>query len=198
MNSIQFNKLIKFSKRLRQHARYLKMSYDCSVVLLEYSKAETRLEDRQEHTYPERIDLNIENWSTWKGSFRLSDGRFIREGTDLNGPGLSMFSLCRRMIRELEAHAERIKLYEEARATNSIVFNGSPVVVENADAEAWYSRRDVIFELYAADGTCSRWYGPNAETALNNSYPWTKNNPPVLMRVSEDSVDMIQEESKHA
>lgn len=48
----------------------------------------------------EFIHFNAEAWSTWKYSFRMSDKKYIRESTALNGRGISESELVKRIIRE--------------------------------------------------------------------------------------------------
>jgi hypothetical protein len=177
------NLLIDLGKRLNRHARALNMSYSCDIRMLGYSAAETRMEEGEEYQYPETINLNIENWNTWKGSFRLSDGMFIREGMDLNGPGIRPSRLYRSMILELREHAKRIALINEAHETNSIIFNDSLVVVENADAREFGPRR--VFTLIDEDGFEANWLGHSAEDAVSNAYPWIKKFKLVMIRLKE-------------
>jgi hypothetical protein len=177
------NLLIDLGKRLNRHARALKMSYSCDVKLLGYSAAEMKIEDGETYEYPALVDLNIENWNTWKGSFRLSDGMFIREGMDLNGPGIRPSRLYRSMILELREHAKRIALINEAHETNSIIFNNSLVVVENADAREF--GRERVFTLIDENGNESNWLGHSAEDAVSNAYPWIKNFKLVMIRLKE-------------
>lgn len=133
------------SRRLERYARQLKHTYNCNVKLVEYSPAETS------DGYPEMFDVIIENWNTWKGSFRIADGMFIREGRDLNGPGTPVHRLYRQMREELRAHAERIKLHEEARETNSVIFNGELIPCENVDAHM-YLCGEYVFRIYTEEG----------------------------------------------
>lgn len=74
-----------------------------------YQEASTKIENGTTYHYPETIEVKFENWSNWFFSFRLQDGRWIPEGSDLNGKGLSTFKLMRNMIREMKAYAEAIK-----------------------------------------------------------------------------------------
>jgi hypothetical protein len=173
---MDLNQLIEMSKRLREHARRLKMSYDCSVVLLGHSKAETRIEDGKPYHYPETIDFNVENWSTFKGSYRVSDGRIIREGADLNGAGMSVAQLYKRMLSQLKAHAEVIALHDEAAKVNGIVFRGKIVKAKGFEARKWFGNRNTIFTIYTRKGK-SNWYGASAEDALSNASPWLKHQP---------------------
>lgn len=178
MSIEKLNTLLEMSRRLKKHARRLKMSYDCSVVLLEYCKAGTEAEDGETFSYPEVIDFNIENWSTFKGSFRLSDGHVIREGADLNGNGMSLGQLYKRMLTQLNAHAELIALHEEATKQNAIVFRGKLVKADGFEAAKWF-RRETIFVIHTSSGK-SKWYGKNADDALSNAAPWLKEQPTMI------------------
>lgn len=174
-NMNNLNKLIELSKRLRQHARRLNMSYDCNVILLNYSIAESRVEDGKTYNYPEMIDFNIENWSTFKGTFRLSDGRVIREGVDLNSVGMSIGQLYKRMLIQLKAHAETIALHNKATKENALVFRGKLVKAKGFEAKTWFGV-ETIFTIHTRVGK-SDWYGRNADDALSNAAAFLKQQP---------------------
>ncbi len=163
------------------------MSYDCDLKITGYSNAETRIENGETYSYPSMFDIKIENWTTYKGSFRLSDGRFIGEGCDLNGPGLTVAQLYRRQLRQLKAHAELIKNIDHANETNSIFFKGTFVVVENADAKEWF-HHETIFVIICEDGRETRWYGNRAEDALWNAAPFLGDLKPAMIRVETKAV----------
>jgi hypothetical protein len=178
----QLEQVFKMKRRLACQAQVLGLSYSCEVKLMDYFAAEVRVEDGVAYAYPEMFGVIIENWNTFKGSFRLSDGRWVRESADLNSKGLTTPQIYRRMLKELKAHAKYIRLHNEARETNSVLFNGTLVVVENADAQERY-HAETVFRLFEDNGQSSRWYGRSAEDALSNAYPWVKEKNLVMIQV---------------
>lgn len=74
-----------------------------NVIVSSFNEAFTmREDDGKDYSYPETIEVKIENWSNHWYSVRTSDGRWIREGQDLSGPGLSAGQVYRRMLNELK------------------------------------------------------------------------------------------------
>lgn len=177
------NRLFYMAERLKLNAKSLGLSYNCEVKLFGYSEAEARVEDGKTYHYPEMFDVNIENWSTWKGNFLPQTGVWIREGRDLSGPGLTTAQMYRRMLEMMREHAKRIALHAEAEASNCVVHGNTLVVVENLDAREWLGTR-AIFKIYDNEGNCSRWYGASAESALENSQPWVKH--PVMIALETE------------
>lgn len=67
--------------------------------------AETRIEDGETYHYPETIEIKIENWHNHWFSYRVSDGRWIREGVGLSSSkGFSSYTVYRRMLKEVKAY----------------------------------------------------------------------------------------------
>ncbi|HNA61476.1 MAG TPA: hypothetical protein PKW79_00160 [Rhabdochlamydiaceae bacterium] len=103
MNTLKM--LFKTQKKYYLKACDLELGH-LKCVIKDYSEAETKVENGKTYHYPEVINVKFENWSNWFFSYRLKDGRWIPEGSDLNGKGLSTFKLMRNMIREMRAYAE--------------------------------------------------------------------------------------------
>ena len=106
----------------------------------------------------------------------MSDGRIIPEGRDLNGPGLSIAQVYRKMLKILKAHAEVIALHDKASKVNGIVFRGKIVRAKGFEARKWFGNRNTVFTIYTRKGK-SQWYGASAEDALSNASPWLKYQP---------------------
>lgn len=180
--------VFKIQSRLNHQARLLKLSYSCDTRILGYDKAETRMEDGTKYSYPETFHVNIEAWSTFKYSFRVSDGKWIREGVDLNSSGLSTAQVYKRVLENIKAHAKIIALHNEADASNCVVFNGALVVVENADAKSWMHPQ-TVWTLIDENGIESNWYGFGPKEALENAYPFVgRDSRIVMIRLKEEVV----------
>ncbi len=95
--------VLKLNRRLVAESARLDLAFDCNVRIVDYSETFVQYEDGRAYQYPETLGINIENKSTHKFDVRITDGRWIRCGRDLNGPGLSLFKVYRAMIRELRA-----------------------------------------------------------------------------------------------
>lgn len=110
MNNLE----ILFRVKRKLEAWYGNSMGDLKVLIQDYSPAETRIEkDRygveQTYHYPETVEVKFENQSNSFYSFRVSDGRFIREGRDLvANPGLTAVQLYR--IQATEARERRAML----------------------------------------------------------------------------------------
>ena len=70
------------------------------VLIQGYSSEHSSTEDGETYHYPETIEIKIENRSNYFFSYRLKDGRFVREGSSLNGVGLSVVDVYRLMAKE--------------------------------------------------------------------------------------------------
>lgn len=175
MKNESLNKLLEMKKRLNRHASNLGLSYRCDFNFLNFEG--------------DFCHLNIESKNTNKLSYRISDSRFIREGADMYGAGLSIPSMYRRVLRELRSHAKCISLNKEARETNCIVFQGQLVAVENDSIDSMHVT-NCIYRLINADGSSSTWYGHYAEDAIRNASPWLKEIP-VLIQLESDGLNTM-------
>lgn len=103
------SELFKMKRMLKFHAKTLGLSYDCEVKIHDYTAAFTQIENGKPFHYPETFTVKIESWSNHFYDLRVSDGRMIREGTNLNGPGVSVAYVYRKIRRELKEHAAKIQ-----------------------------------------------------------------------------------------
>ncbi len=71
------------------------------VFICDAIDAFTQDEDGKTVQYPETIEVKIENWSNHFYSVRVSDGRWIPEGSNLDGRGLTSAQVYRRMLNEV-------------------------------------------------------------------------------------------------
>lgn len=136
--------------------------------------------DEDGFTYSESIDVKVENWSNSFYTFRLDDGRFVREGTLLDSNGISSFELLKRMLREFKAWLDRCELHEEAIKNNALIYNDQLVQCENVDRRYFHSGSDglrPVFEIVTQEGQASTWFGYSPENALENASPWLKGQP---------------------
>jgi len=184
MNNL--NPLFKLKRRLERESRRLDLDYKCEVNIFAHNEAQVSIEDGVSYSYPETLSLNIENRSTYKADYRIKDSRFISEGRDLNGPGLSIPQVYRRMITEMRDHAKYINLLNEARAHNCIVAENKLIPVENCDVEMFFLCK-AEFKLINEDGSSSTWQGHDAKDALVNASPWLRQLP-VLIQFVKASV----------
>ncbi len=94
-------------KRLKMHARTMGLK-DFDMRALDFNPARTQMEDGKKYRYPATLEFKVENFSNHFYSFRAKDGRWIAEGMDLNGKGLSTFRMMRRMLREMKSWSARV------------------------------------------------------------------------------------------
>lgn len=93
--------VFRVKSRLEYYAE--SMGLHIQVKVTGYSPAETKLEsDGKTYRYPETLEVKIENWHNHFYSFRTKDGRWIPEGRNLTGKGISTFRVIRSMMRELK------------------------------------------------------------------------------------------------
>jgi hypothetical protein len=151
------------------------LAYEANATIIGAETGGQRIEDGQSFSYPSTIVLKIEGRSNWFVDVRVVDGVCILEGRDLNGPGLTLAALYRRVLIELREHAELIRLNNEADAVNGVVFNGRIVPVVGCEAGAWF-HRETVFAIVAPSGR-SRWFGNNARDALSNAAPFLREQP---------------------
>jgi len=144
---------------LLQKADQLKLNYTPDLVVI----------DAEENF----VHININSWSTFKGSIRLSDLRYIPEGVDLTSKGLTLNQVYSRVCKNLIAHAKHIKLFEQAEKTNSLLFNGYLVKCIGFKPGQFFKNPNTIFEIQSSI-VSSRWHGFNARDALNNASPFIK------------------------
>lgn len=135
--------------------------------------------DSEGYEYPETIEVKIENQSNSWYSYRVRDGRFIGEGCDLQGPGISGLTLIKRQIREYQGRCKFLKLHKQATECNGLVFGDSIVVVENVDSHYWCSRYSPVWEIETDQGKSS-WYGSSPGDALNNAARFIKGTPQLI------------------
>lgn len=173
----QLNDLFALNKRLNSIASDLALEYKPDFRYLEIDA--------------DFIHFNIESRNTHKLSMRLSDSRIVNEGNQLEAKGRSLDEVEASISQELRDHAVFIALNKHARETNSLLFNGKLVVVENIDAHE-FLKRDAKFCLYRADGNFSTWYGYSAENALGNAYPWVKDQDLVMISLEVESIEPQQ------
>jgi hypothetical protein len=83
---------------------------DLKIYIQDYSAAEKRNEDGKIYEYPATIEVKFENQSNHFYSFRLKDGMFIREGSNLNGKGLTAVEVYRRQAREARERRLRLQI----------------------------------------------------------------------------------------
>jgi hypothetical protein len=135
----------------------------------------------------EFIHFNIEAWDTFKYSRRGTDGRYIREGTDLNGIGISENCLIDKVV----INQTRRKSYLEAYNTALKAANGNHkrvvalgtreypnfIVVDDTVANA---SGDTHYFRFTTDETpnpnLSSWIGWDAADAYRNAKPYLKGN----------------------
>lgn len=106
------SKVLKMQKKFDRIARQILGDVDgcqpCKFKITDYSEAYTSIETdrfgkKTTYNYPETIEVKFENWSNSFYSVRVSDLRWIREGTNLDGAGLSGFRVLSKQIKELKA-----------------------------------------------------------------------------------------------
>lgn len=95
------------------------------------------------------IHFCVEAWSTWKYSYRKSDGRYIREATALNGAGLDEETLVSRIVDQQASRAAFLKAYDAAKAEAD--GNAQRIVILDRD-----EARMLVVPQHVADAMGSR------------------------------------------
>lgn len=107
------------------------------------------------------IHFVVEAWSTWKYSFRKSDGRYIRESTALNGVGIDEETLVSRIVEQQKSFKTfldaRNKAIQEAggNVRRVVVLDreeGKMLVVPQRVVDAWGGRNH-FFQVWVGNGT---------------------------------------------
>jgi hypothetical protein len=80
-----------------------------------YYEGNVATEEGKRYTYPETFEVKVENWNNHFYSYRVDDGAWIREGTDLTGNGLSTAQVYRRQLRELRKFKQYIEQYDRKK-----------------------------------------------------------------------------------
>lgn len=101
--------VLKQITKMRKRLNRIKCGHESTVEthIVDINEAHTQMENGSEFSYPETVEVKIENWSNHFYSVRTSDGRWIREGTELSGKGLSLGQVYRRML--VEARDEQFR-----------------------------------------------------------------------------------------
>jgi hypothetical protein len=128
----------------------------------------------------EFIHFNVEAWSTWKYSLRKSDGMFIREGTALDGKGISETLLVSRIVDEQARHHAFVTAYEAAvieakgNSRRVVILNrdeAKMLVVDETVAHA--NPNEVYFQVWVKDKpTPCTWMAFSAQDAANTTAHW--------------------------
>lgn len=115
------SKVILMQKKFKRLEREILKSLDghgpCLFRINDFSPEFTQVEtDKRgkKHNvhYQATIEVTFENWSTSHYSVRVSDMRWIPEGHDLDGKGLSGYEVLREQLKELkqfQAHRDSLK-----------------------------------------------------------------------------------------
>lgn len=180
---------------------------ECSELRAEvngYSQGDSRIENEIEHNYPECLEISFYNWSTSHYSYRILDSRWILEGADLNGLGISTFRLMRREINNLKSYKRHVMRHNEANKSNCIVFGSYLVQCVNIDKNYWIGGQQAIFTITDNKGYESDWYGMSADDALNNAAAFL-NNIPIEISIKSvcigrfgDTISLKEYEKKYA
>jgi hypothetical protein len=149
----------------------------CIALIKAHTPAEDRVEDGETYHYPEVIEVKFESWSNHWFSYRVRDGRWVPEGCNLNGEGLSTYRLMRRLIRELHDYRLQVELHREARETNCLVWGQFLVPMVNVDRHFFEHQAHPVFTIHTSDGNSSDWFGHSAEDALKNASGWLHHTP---------------------
>ena len=103
MKTVNVKKLVlifEMIKRFKAAAR--KQGFDnIEATVIEYSVGRKTIENGVPYTYPDTLEVKFENWENHFFSYRLQDGRFIPEGCDLSGKGLTLAQVYRKQLKEL-------------------------------------------------------------------------------------------------
>lgn len=107
----QLELVFKMKRMLKYHSSALGLGFECNLVLDGYSPANAVVEDDgKTYHYPESFELKIENQNNHFYTFRVKDGKMLREGCTLTGPGLSVAQVYRKQLQELKDTAFRRNL----------------------------------------------------------------------------------------
>lgn len=112
----EITQVLALKRRLSRQSKRLDLSYVCELVIQDYSPEFTQDELGTLFTYPETLEIKIENWENCFYSFRVKDSRWIREGSRLDGVGLTTAQVYRRMLKMLKAHAVSIAEHKAGKA----------------------------------------------------------------------------------
>jgi hypothetical protein len=83
------------------------------IAHLDYQSAFSQQEDDgKTYNYPESMFFNINSRNTFKVELR-ADGKFINEGTDVNGPGISQEDLIQEVVEDVATWSDDVKKYNE-------------------------------------------------------------------------------------
>lgn len=108
----QLNQFFRMKKRLEYQARC--RGLDIAVKVIDYNEAHTAIEKSGTYSYPETLEIKIENKENWFYSIRFLDGRMIQDGSKLSGKGYSVAEVYATQLRQLNKWAKQIRLSKGA------------------------------------------------------------------------------------
>lgn len=121
MNAQILNTLFKMKRMLKYHSRALGLGYECKLEIMAYTEAfEAKEDDGKIYSYPETLEIRIENHSSHNYSLRVSDGAWIAEGKKLNGKGMTAPQVYKAMLKELKTHAAQIAESKKAQPSKIV------------------------------------------------------------------------------
>lgn len=100
---------LNMSDRIKYQSQRHGLENPFDLKILDYSQVFKQNENGVEVIYPEMLGLKLEGWNNTFFSLRVEDCRFIPEGCNLDGPGLTAYQIYRRMLQEMKSYAAFIK-----------------------------------------------------------------------------------------